>query len=42
MDTVAHGSMGRGDRPNTARLFERIMNDKPHPEMVIALSRSSA
>ena len=28
---MVHGAQTIG--PNTARLFERIMNDKPHPEM---------
>ena len=33
MDTLAHGALGPTIGPHTARLFERIMADKPHPEM---------
>ena len=33
MDALADGALGRTIGPHTARLFERIMDDKPHPEM---------
>ena len=33
MDSIADGELGTQHRPNTARLFERILSDKPHPEM---------
>jgi hypothetical protein len=34
VDALADGALGRrAIGPHTARLFERILNDKPHPEM---------
>ena len=33
MAAIADGELGSSIGPNTARLFERIMNEKPHPEM---------
>src|SRR5262249_47710916 len=33
MDTLADGAWAQTIGPNTARLFERILADKPHPEM---------
>ena len=33
MDAVADGALGQTIGPHTARLFERILADKPHPEM---------
>jgi DNA replication protein DnaC len=33
MDTVAHGALGSDHRPTYCSLFERILADKPHPEM---------
>jgi len=33
MDAIADGALGADHRPHTARLFERILADKPHPEM---------
>lgn len=31
MDSLAHGALGSVHWSHAARLFERIMNDKPHP-----------
>jgi DNA replication protein DnaC len=33
MDALAHGALGQSIGPYTARLFERILADKPHPQM---------
>ena len=33
MDTVADGAWAQSIGTHTARLFERILADKPHPEM---------
>ena len=32
MDPVTHSAVGRQSGPFTAKLLERIMADKPHPE----------
>jgi len=33
MAAITDGELGAQHRPNTAQLFERILNAKPHPEM---------